>query len=43
VIGHCRELADAGIQHAIVNLPDAHEIAPLERLAREVIPEVRGF
>jgi len=43
VIGHCRALADAGIQQAIFNLPDVHEVKPLERLAKEVVPEVRGF
>ena len=43
VIAHCRELADAGIQQAIFNLPNVHEITPLERLAKEVVPEVRDF
>jgi F420-dependent oxidoreductase-like protein len=43
VIAHCKELAEAGIQHAIFNLPNVHEISPLENLAKEVIPEVRGF
>ncbi|MAE96048.1 MAG: LLM class F420-dependent oxidoreductase [Deltaproteobacteria bacterium] len=43
VIAHFRELSDAGIQHAIVNLPDVHELSPLETLAKEVIPAVGGF
>ena len=43
VIGHCRELADAGIQQAIFNMPNVHEITPVERLAKEVVPEVRDF
>lgn len=43
VIAHFRKLADLGIQQAIVNLPDVHEIAPLETLAKEIIPEVGGF
>ena len=43
VISHCRDLAEAGIQQAIFNLPDVHERRSLERLSREVIPEVRGF
>jgi F420-dependent oxidoreductase-like protein len=43
VIAHCRELADVGIQQAIFNLPDVHEMTTLERLAKEVVPEVRGF
>jgi F420-dependent oxidoreductase-like protein len=32
--------ARAGFSHAIVNLPNVHEIAPLELLAREVMPEI---
>jgi len=43
VIALCRELAEAGIQHAIFNLPDVHTIRPLETLAKEVLPEVMGF
>lgn len=43
VLQHCRELADAGIQQAIVNMPNVHEIAPLEAFAKEVIPEAAGF
>ncbi len=43
VIRHCRELADIGVHQAIVNLPNVHEITPLETLAKEVIPEVAGF
>jgi len=41
VIRSLRELARVGVQHAIVNLPNVHEITPLETLAKEVIPEVR--
>lgn len=43
VIRHCRELAEAGIQHAIFNLPDVEKLDALERLAKDVIPEVGGF
>jgi F420-dependent oxidoreductase-like protein len=43
VIAHCRELARAGIQHAIFNMPNVHELTPITRIAREVIPEVRDF
>lgn len=35
-IGRCRELADAGVQLAIVNMPDLADPAPVERFA-EVI------
>lgn len=40
VIEHCRELADAGIQHAIFNMPNVHEISPLETFGEKVIPAV---
>lgn len=43
VIEHCHELAEAGIQHVIFNMPDAHEIIPLETLSRDVIPAVAGL
>jgi F420-dependent oxidoreductase-like protein len=40
VIAQCRELADIGIQHIIFNMPNTHEIAPLETFGREIIPAV---
>lgn len=43
VIRTCRELAEAGVQQAIFNLPNLWEITPLERIGKEVIPEVAGF
>lgn len=43
VIKTCRELADIGIQHAIFNMPNAHEITPLEVFGKEIIPAVAGF
>jgi F420-dependent oxidoreductase-like protein len=39
----CRELAQAGIQHLIISLPDDRALASLEILGRDVIPEVSGF
>ncbi len=38
VIAHCRRLADLGIQHAIFNMPNVHEITPLEQFGQEIIP-----
>ncbi len=38
VIQQCRDLAGMGIQHAIFNMPNTHEITPLEIFAREIIP-----
>src|SRR5918998_436362 len=43
VIGTCRDLAGAGIQHAIFNMPNVHEIEPIETFGREVIPTVADF
>lgn len=40
VIAQCRELAKLGIQHAIFNMPNVHELAPLEVFGREIIPAV---
>ncbi len=40
VIDRCRELADIGFQHVIFNMPNVHEITPLETLGREIIPAV---
>ncbi len=40
VIGLCRELNDAGIQHAILNMPNVHELSPLETFGEKIIPAV---
>lgn len=40
VIAHCRRLAALGVQHAIFNMPNVHEIRPLEVFSREIIPAV---
>ena len=40
VIDLCRELAQMGFQHVIFNMPNVHEIKPIEIVGREVIPEV---
>ena len=40
IIDLCRSLAAAGIQHAIFNMPNVHEITPLETFGREIIPAV---
>lgn len=38
VIDSCRSLAEMGIQQAIFNMPNVHEIKPLEIFGREIIP-----
>jgi hypothetical protein len=43
VIEQCRRLADIGVQHAIFNMPNVHEITPLETFGREIIPAVAEF
>ena len=43
VIDQCRALAALGIQHVIFNMPNVHEIKPLETFGKEIIPVVREF
>jgi F420-dependent oxidoreductase-like protein len=43
VIEQCRSLAALGITHAIFNMPNVHEIWPLETFGREIIPAVAAF
>ncbi len=43
VIAHCKALAAVGVQHAIFNMPNVHEIRPLEIFGREIIPAVAGL
>jgi F420-dependent oxidoreductase-like protein len=43
VIGQCKALAAAGVQHVIFNMPNVHEIAPLEAFGRDIIPAVAAF
>jgi F420-dependent oxidoreductase-like protein len=38
VISTCQDLAGLGISHAIFNMPNLHEISPLETFGREIIP-----
>ena len=43
VIASCRVLAGLGVDQAIFNLPNVHEIAPLEVFGKEIIPAVAGL
>ncbi|MGE5222032.1 MAG: LLM class F420-dependent oxidoreductase [Omnitrophica WOR_2 bacterium] len=43
VIEQCKALAGIGIQQAIFNMPNVHEIRPLETFGREIIPAVAGL
>jgi F420-dependent oxidoreductase-like protein len=40
VIRTCHELAEVGIEHVIFNMPNVHELAPLEIFGKEIIPAV---
>jgi F420-dependent oxidoreductase-like protein len=40
LVATCRDLSKAGIDHAIFNMPNVHEITPIESIGRQVIPEV---
>jgi F420-dependent oxidoreductase-like protein len=40
VIEMCRDLSEAGIEHLIFNMPNVHEISPLETFGQKVIPAV---
>jgi F420-dependent oxidoreductase-like protein len=43
VIAQCQALAAIGVQHAIFNMPNVHEIEPLEVFGRDIIPAVAGL
>ena len=43
VIEQCRALASIGIEHAIFNMPNIHDIRPLEIFGKEIIPAVAGL
>lgn len=43
VIKLCRDQAAIGIQQVIFNMPNIHEIKPLEAFGREIIPAVAEF
>jgi F420-dependent oxidoreductase-like protein len=43
IVDYCKSLAAIGVDHAIFNMPNVHEIKPLEVFCNEVIPEVAGL
>jgi F420-dependent oxidoreductase-like protein len=43
VIGMCHSLNEAGIEHLIFNMPNVHEITPLEAFGERIIPAVAGL
>jgi F420-dependent oxidoreductase-like protein len=43
IIDQCKSLAALGVNHAIFNMPNTHELKPLEIFGKEIIPAVAGF
>jgi F420-dependent oxidoreductase-like protein len=43
VIALCHQLHDIGIQQAIFNMPNVHEISPLKTFGKEIIPAVAAL
>jgi F420-dependent oxidoreductase-like protein len=43
VVDRFGELADAGAQHVIVGVRDVHDVSHIERIGREVIPQLRSL
>jgi F420-dependent oxidoreductase-like protein len=43
VVEQFTQLAAIGVQHAIVNIPNVHDMHPLEIFAREIIPAVASL
>jgi F420-dependent oxidoreductase-like protein len=43
VVELCRGLADMGFHQAIFNMPNAHEVEPIEVIGEEVVPMVEGL
>jgi len=41
VVARARAQAAAGVQHLIVNLPDAWDVRHLELIGREVVPALQ--
>jgi F420-dependent oxidoreductase-like protein len=39
-VQQCRDWAAIGIQHVIFNMPNTHEIIPIETIGRAVLPEI---
>src|SRR5919205_1040688 len=42
VVDRFGELSDAGAQHVIIGVRDVHDVANVERIGRDVIPQLRG-
>jgi len=43
VLHLCVELHELGVEHVIFNMPNSHEITPIEVMGKEVIPQIRNM
>lgn len=43
IIEQCRAFAKVGVHHVIFNMPNVHEITPLDVFAKQIIPVVQAF
>lgn len=43
VVEVCHELAEMGFHHVIYNMPNSHEIRPIEIIAQEIVPRISAF
>ena len=43
VLSLCRQLAEVGFSHVIFNMPNMHDLTPLEVMGRDVIPALAGL
>ncbi|MBN2335785.1 LLM class flavin-dependent oxidoreductase, partial [Candidatus Bathyarchaeota archaeon] len=43
VLELCLELGELGIQQVILNMPNSHEIAPIEAIGDEVLPAIKNM
>jgi F420-dependent oxidoreductase-like protein len=43
LIAQCRSWAEIGVEHVIFNMPNTHEIDPIETIGRTVLPEVASL
>lgn len=43
VVAHIEDYAGLGVEHMIFNMPNYHEITPVETFVKEIIPAVKNF
>ncbi len=43
VISLCKQFSSIGFEHVIFNMPNVHEITPIEIIGDEVLPEIRNI